>query len=87
MWKVLLRVLLQNNNHCREKHGWNISLQEIQARAMVPKHFLQAYSRMLHLKKKTRICDGHLTSITNKQAGKDRQCTRPIDTVLKSVRS
>jgi len=31
---------------------------------------------MLHLKKK-RICDGHLTNITNKQAGKDRQCTPP----------
>jgi len=28
-----------------------ISLQEIQARAMVPKHFSQAYPRMLHLKK------------------------------------
>ena len=41
---------------------------------MVPKHFLPAYSRMLHLKTK-RIRGGHLTNITNKQAGKDRQCT------------
>ena len=44
---------------------------------MVPKHFLQAYSRLLHLKKKRRIRDGHLTNITNKQAGKDRQCAPP----------
>jgi len=49
---MLLRVFLQNNNHCREKHGWYISLQEIQARAMVPKHFSQSYPRMLHFKKK-----------------------------------
>jgi len=48
---MLLRVLLQNN--CREKHGWFISLQKIQASAMVPKHFLPAYSRTLHLKKNT----------------------------------
>jgi len=52
MWKILLHVLLQTNNHCREKHGWHISLHKIQAKAMVPKHFLPAYSRMLHLKKK-----------------------------------
>jgi len=84
MWQILLRVLLQNNNHSREKHGWYISLQEIQARAMVPKHFSQAYSRMLHFKKKRRIHSGHLTNVTNKQPGKDRQCTSPIDTVLKS---
>ena len=32
---------------------------------MVPKHFLPAFWR------KTRICGGHLTNITNKQAGKD----------------
>jgi len=38
-------------------------------------------------KEKRRIRDGHLTNITNTQAGKDRQCTRPIDTVLKSVKS
>ena len=54
---------------------------------MVPKHFWQAYSRMLHLKKKRRIRDSHLTNITNKQAGKDRQCTRPTDMVLKSVKT
>jgi len=47
MWKTLLRFLLQNINHCVEKHGWYISLQHNQARAIVPKHFLQAYSRML----------------------------------------
>ena len=52
MWKILLRVLLQNNNYCSEKHGWYISLQKNQARAMVPKHFLPACSRMLHLKLK-----------------------------------
>jgi len=52
MWKILLRVLLQNNNHCREKDCRYISLQKIQARAMVPKHVLPAYSRTLHLKKK-----------------------------------
>jgi len=52
MWKILLRVLLQNNNHCSEKHDWYISLQKIQARAMVPKQFLTAYSRMLHLEEK-----------------------------------
>jgi len=46
----LLRVLLQNNKHCSEKHGWYISLQKVQARAMVPKQFLPAYSRMMHLK-------------------------------------
>jgi len=86
MWKILLRALLQNNNHCREKYGWYISLQKIQARAMVSKHFLKAYSRMFHLKKK-RIRDSHLTNITNKQAGKDRQCTLPTDMVLKSVKS
>jgi len=43
---------------------------------MVPKHFLQAYSRMLHLKKKI-IRDGHLTNITTKQARKDKQCPPP----------
>jgi len=77
MLKILLRVLLQNNNHCREKHGWYISLQNIQARAMVPKHLLQAISQTLHLRKKRRIPDGHLTNISNKQPGKDRQCTTP----------
>jgi len=43
---------------------------------MFPKHFLQAYSRMLHLKKK-RIRDGNLTNVTKKQAWKYRQCTLP----------
>ena len=52
MWKILLRVLLQNNNHCREKHGWYITLQKIQATAMVPKNVLPAYFRMLHFMKK-----------------------------------
>jgi len=28
MWEILLRVLLQSNNHCREKHGWYITLQK-----------------------------------------------------------
>jgi len=51
MCKILLRDLLQNNNHCREKHDCFISLQKIQAGAMLPKHFLPAYSRMFHLKK------------------------------------
>jgi len=55
--------------------GWYISLQKIQAKATVPKHFLQAYSQMLHLKKKRRIRDGRLTNITNKHERKDRQCT------------
>ena len=77
MENIVICVLLQSNNHCREKHGWYISLQKIQARAMVPKNFLQAYSRMLHLKKKRRIREGHLTNITNKKAGKDRQCAPP----------
>jgi len=54
----LLRVLLQNN--CKEKDGWYISLQKIEASAMVPKHFLPACSRMLHLKKNTWwSCDQH----------------------------
>jgi len=47
----LLRVLLQKNNHCREEHSCTLA-KKIQARAMVPKHFIPAYSRMLHLKKK-----------------------------------
>jgi len=42
---------------------------------MVPKQYSQAYPRMLHLKKKRRIRDGHLTNVTDKQPGKDRQCT------------
>jgi len=50
MWKKLL--VLQNNNHCREKHDCYTSLQKIQARPMVHKHYLPAYSRMLHLNKK-----------------------------------
>jgi len=33
------------------------------ARAMVPEHFLPAYSRMLHLMKKKRIRDGHLKTL------------------------
>jgi len=53
---------------------------------MVPKLFLQALSRMLDLKKK-RIRGGHLTNITNKQAGKTDNAPRPIDAVLKSVKS
>jgi len=44
---------------------------------MVPKHFLPAYSRMLPMKEKRRMRDGHLTNITNKQAVKDRQYTHP----------
>jgi len=87
MWKVLSRVLLQNNNHCREKHGWYISLQKSQAGAMVPKHFLPGYSRMLHLKKKRRIHGGQLTNITNKQREKTDNAPRPIYAVLKSVKS
>jgi len=63
MWKILLRVLLQNNNHCREKHGWYITLQKIQATAMVPKNVLPAYFRMLHFMKKKRIRDGHLNTL------------------------
>jgi len=39
---------------------------------------------MLHLKKKRRIRDGYLTNATNKQLGKDRQCTPLINTVSKS---
>jgi len=38
----MLRVLLPNNNHCREKHGCFISLLKIQTRAMVPTLFLPA---------------------------------------------
>ena len=37
---------------------------------MVPKRFLQAYFRMLHLKKKIRRDGYDPTNITNKQAGK-----------------
>jgi len=84
---VLLRVLIQNNNHCKEKHGWYISLQKIQAAAMVPKHSLPVYCRMLHLNKKRRIRDGHLTNITSKQREKADNAPRPIDAVLKSVKS
>jgi len=72
MWKILLRVLLQKNNHCREEHSCTLA-KKIQARAMVPKHFIPAYSRMLHLKKKIYIWwpfDQHC-----KQTGGKRQCT------------
>jgi len=54
---------------------------------MVPKHFLPAYSRMLPMKEKRRMRDGHLINITNKQAVKDRQYTHPDRYVLKSVKS
>jgi len=43
---------------------------------MVPKHFSQAYPGMLHLKKKRRMRDGHLTIIWT--AGK-RQTIHPPD--------
>jgi len=43
----IVTCLPTKHNHCREKHGWYISLQKNQAGAMVPKHFLQAYSRMM----------------------------------------
>jgi len=42
----------KTNNHCREKHDCYINLQKIQAGVIVPKYFLPAYSRMLHLNKK-----------------------------------
>ena len=44
---------------------------------MVPKHFLPAHPQMLPIKEKRRIRDGHLTNITNKHPGKERQCTPP----------
>jgi len=42
MWKNRSCILLQNNNHYREKHNCNISLLKIQARAMFPNVFLHA---------------------------------------------
>jgi len=36
MWKNMLRVLLQNNNHCLEKHDCYICLHKIQVREIVP---------------------------------------------------
>jgi len=54
---------------------------------MVPKRFLPAHLQMLPIKEKGRIRDGHLTNITNKQAGKERKCTPRINAVLKSVKS
>jgi len=44
---------------------------------MVPTHFLPAHPQMLPIKEKRRIRDGHLTNITKKHAGKERQCTPP----------
>ena len=61
MWKILLRVLLQSNDYCREKHGWYISLQKLQVRAMVPN------TPECCFKEKIRICDWHLTNSTNNQ--------------------
>ena len=48
----IFTCLTTKNNHCSEKRGWYISLQKIQARVMLPKSFLPAYSRMLRLNKK-----------------------------------
>jgi len=60
-----------------EKYGWYISLQKIQAKIMVPNHFLPAYSRILHLKIKKNMwwsSDQHY-----KQTGEKRQTTPTLD--------
>jgi len=62
-----------------------MSLQKIQARATVPKHFLPAYSQMLHLKKKEYVMVTCPTVQTNKWAKTNNKS--PIDTVVKSVKS
>jgi len=36
MWKMLLRVLLQNNHHCREKHGWYINFKKFKLEQRFP---------------------------------------------------
>jgi len=36
MWKMLLRVLLQNNHHCREKHGWYINIKKFKLEQWFP---------------------------------------------------
>ena len=75
----------KTNNHCREKHDCYINLQNIQAREIVPKHFLPAYSRLLHLNKKKNTwwsSDQHY----KQTGGKQQTMHTPTDTVLKSVK-
>ena len=62
------------------------SLQKIQAGAMVPKLFLEAYSRMLHLKKKEYVIVIWPTLQKNRREKIDN-APRPIDAVLKPVKS
>jgi len=57
---------------------------------MVPKHFLPAYSRMLHLKKKEEYMMVIWPTVGYKQRGEKRQTETmhpPIDSVLKYVKS
>jgi len=85
MWEILLRVLLQSNKHCREKHGWNITLQKFKLGQWLP-NISYLHTPNVAFKEKIRIRDGQLTNITNKQA-KNNNAHHPIDTVLKCVKA
>jgi len=85
MWKILLRVLLQNNNHRREKHCWYISLQNIQAKTMVPTYFLPTYSRTLHLKKKEEYVMVIWPTLQKNRREKTDNAHHPIDNNLWKV--
>jgi len=76
--KILLRVLLQKIIIAEKSMGGTLSYKKFKlARAMVPEHFLPAYSPMLHLMKKKNTWWSS-ENITNIQVKIDRQCT-PLD--------
>jgi len=55
----------------REKHDWYISLKKFKLEQWFPN------ISYLHFKKR-RMCDGHLTNITNKHVGKDVAVPLPL---------